>query len=94
MFGFLKKFRVKGAKKSMDENNEALLAEVERLKAELSEAREALELAEKRVSAPPPAPASGGGGDGFFTPEEVRRMSPAEVREKMPAIRASMERWK
>ena len=35
-----------------------------------------------------------GGEDGFFTPEEVRRMSPAEVREKMPAIRASMMKWK
>ena len=93
MFGFLKKFRAKGAKEAMDENNEALLAEVERLKTELDEAREALRLAEKRVSAPPPAP-SGGGEDGFFTPEEVRRMSRAEVREKMPAIRASMERWK
>jgi len=77
----------------MDENNEALLAEVERLKTELDEAREALEKAEKRVSAPPPAP-TGGGEDGFFTPEEVRRMSPAEVREKMPAIRASMMKWK
>ncbi len=90
----------------MDEKNEQVVTEaaeaaaqsdlrdqLEALRGELKEAREALAAAEKRMKAPP-APAGGGDGDGFFTPEEVRRMSPAEVREKMPAIRASMTKWK
>ena len=70
-----------------------LHVEIEDLREQLRETREALAAAEKRMKAPP-APSGGGGEDGFFTPEEVRRMSPVEVREKMPAIRASMEKWK
>lgn len=99
---FFKKIKPKGSGQVMSENTEVkaetyepqddLRAELEALRAELSEAREALAAAEKRMSAPP-AP-TGGGEDGFLTPDEVRRMSPAEVREKMPAIRASMMKWK
>ncbi len=35
----------------------------------------------------------GGGGNEYFTPDEVRAMSGAEVRDNYKKIRASMEKW-
>ena len=65
---------------------------LEALKRETAALKAALANVENRLSAPPSPPKGGDGG--FFSPDEVRKMSRTEVRENMQSIRESMQRWK
>jgi len=76
-----------------------LLSEIASLRTELSELREELSKRQKadEINRRNAARSAGRAGTNaapeYYSPDEVRAMSPAQVRENYQRIRASMQKW-
>ncbi len=76
-----------------------LLSEIASLRTELSELREELTRRQKadEINRRNAARSAGRAGTNaapeYYSPDEVRAMSPAQVRENYQRIRASMQKW-
>ena len=76
-----------------------LLAELTSLREELSSLREELQKRERadEINRRNAASSAGRAGNStapeYFSPDEVRAMSPSEIRENYQRIRASMKKW-